>query len=215
MTPSKEDYILALYRLGGETGLVSNKSIAESLRITPASVTEMLLKLGKEGMIENTPYKGSCLTQEGVSRCLGLLRGHRLWEVFLINHLGYSWSEAHEDADLLEHSATPRMIDRLDSFLGHPQFCPHGESIPRSGDNVKEPALKLLDCLAPGDKAQVRRVSEEKELLDHLQDIGLSIGSEIEVLSKAPCEGPLNVSLDGRKAQLSVKAASKIYVHVS
>ena len=103
MTPNKEDYLKAIYKLGGMEEQVSNKQIAESLQIAPASVTEMLGKLKREGLIHYEPYKGSRLTDAGMRIAITLVRGHRLWEVFLMRHLGYSWSEAHEDAELLDY----------------------------------------------------------------------------------------------------------------
>ncbi|MEM5817806.1 MAG: metal-dependent transcriptional regulator, partial [Desulfitobacterium hafniense] len=95
MTPNKEDYLKAIYKLGGLERLVSNKRIAEALQIAPASVTEMLGKMKRECLIHYEPYKGSRLTDEGMRTAISLVRGHRLWEVFLMRHLGYSWSEAH------------------------------------------------------------------------------------------------------------------------
>nr|HML46392.1 metal-dependent transcriptional regulator [Clostridia bacterium] len=100
MTPNKEDYLKVIHRLGGAEGLVSNKQIADALKIAPASVSEMLTKLSREGLIRHQAYKGLCLTPEGQRIAVSLVRGHRLWEVFLICHLGYTWSEAHEDAEL-------------------------------------------------------------------------------------------------------------------
>lgn len=212
MTPNKEDYIKEIYKLGGAEELIGNKRIAEVLRIAPASVTEMLGKLSREGLIEYEPYKGSRLTREGMGIAISLLRGHRLWEVFLINHLGYSWSEAHEDAELLEHITPPRLTGRLDKFLNYPAYCPHGSAIPLPDGQIEKSQLQSLAQLAEGEASHIRRVTEEKELLDYLQGLGVQIGSPVTVAAVGAYEGPLTVDIGGRQIQISYKAACRIYV---
>lgn len=215
MTPNKEDYLKEIYKLGGSEHVISNKLIAGSLSISPASVTEMLGKLQKEGLIEYEPYKGSRLTNSGLQIAISLLRGHRLWEVFLIRHLGYSWSEAHEDAELLEHVTPPRLTGRLDNFLNYPAYCPHGSAIPLPDGHIEKSELITLDNLSVNDSSYIRRVVEEKELMDYLQEVGIEIGSYITIKSMGAYEGPITLELDGLKEksiQISYKAACQIYV---
>lgn len=212
MTPNKEDYLKAVYKLGGLNNLVSNKQIAEALQISPASVTEMLGKMKKEGLIHYEPYKGSRLTGRGVSAAISLVRGHRLWEVFLMRHLGYSWSEAHEDAELLEHITPPRLISRLDNFLNFPAYCPHGSAIPHPDGQVDTVPMQPLNLLPVGMSSHIRRVTEEKELLDYLQTSGVEIGHSVRIVEAAAYEGPLTLELEGKRVQISFKAACQIYV---
>lgn len=212
MTPNKEDYLKEIYKLGGAEGLISNKQIAETLKIAPASVTEMLGKLSRDRLIQYEAYKGSRLTQLGMQAALPLVRGHRLWEVFLIRHLGYSWSEAHEDAELLEHVTPPRLTERLDRFLNYPAYCPHGSAIPQIGGQVESIPLRTLDRLSEGETSHIRRVTEEKELMDYLQALGVKIGSAVTVVAIGAYEGPLMLTLDRKQMQLSYKAACQIYV---
>ncbi len=212
MTPKKEDYLKAIYKLGGIEKLVSNKQIAQALGIAPASVTEMLGKMSREGLIYYEPYKGSSLTAEGLSAAVLLVRGHRLWEVFLIQHLGYSWSEAHDDAELLEHVAPARLIARLDQFLNYPAYCPHGCPIPQLDIHIDNIPTQTLNLLPIGVTSRIRRVTEEKELLDYLQKVGLTIGSKVCISEAGDYEGLLTLSLDDRCVQISHKAACKIYV---
>lgn len=212
MTPNKEDYLKAIYKLGGMEELVSNKQIAETLRIAPASVTEMLGKLNREGLIHYEPYKGSRLTAEGMRSAVSLVRGHRLWEVFLMRHLGYSWSEAHEDAERLEHITPPRLTARLDIFLNYPAYCPHGSAIPQSDGQIDLSPLQPLNLLPVGGASYIRRVTEEKELLDYLQENGIMIGSPVRVVEAAAYEGPFTLDLGGKRVQISYKAACQIYV---
>lgn len=212
MTPNKEDYLKEIYKLGGMEEQVSNKQIAESLQIAPASVTEMLGKLKREGLIRYEPYKGSRLTDAGMRIAITLVRGHRLWEVFLMRHLGYSWSEAHEDAELLEHITPSRLTARLDQFLNYPAYCPHGSAIPHPDGQVDLTPLQPLNLLPIGQISHIRRVTEEKELLDYLQASGITIGSAVRIVEAGAYEGPLTLDLEGEQVQISYKAACHIYV---
>lgn len=212
MTPNKEDYLKTIYKLGGLEKLVSNKQIAEALQISPASVTEMLGKLKREGLIRYEPYKGSSLTEEGMRSAISLVRGHRLWEVFLMRHLGYSWSEAHEDAELLEHITPQRLTNRLDQFLNHPAYCPHGSSIPNPDGQIDLIPVQPLSHLAIGVSSHIRKVTEEKTLLDYLQEKGIVIGGTVRIIEAAAYEGPLTLDMDGERIQISYKAACQIYV---
>lgn len=212
MTPNKEDYLKSIYNLGGTEKLITNKQIAEALQISPASVTEMLGKLNKEGLIHYEAYKGSRLTSEGIKVAVALVQGHRLWEVFLMEYLGYSWSEAHEDAELLEHITPERLVRRLDAFLNYPEHCPHGRIIPRSGGKAEGPLLYSLKELPVGVASHIRRVNEEQELLDYLQQTGISIGSPVRIVETGAYEGPLTLDLDGKHIQISSRAAGQIYV---
>lgn len=212
MTPNKEDYLKEIYKLGGMEEQVSNKQIAESLQIAPASVTEMLGKLKREGLIHYEPYKGSRLTDAGMRIAITLVRGHRLWEVFLMRHLGYSWSEAHEDAELLEHITPSRLTARLDQFLNYPAYCPHGSAIPHPDGQVDLTPLQPLNLLPIGQISHIRRVTEERELLDYLQASGITIGSAVRIVEAGAYEGPLTLDLEGKQVQISYKAACHIYV---
>ncbi|MFV0413356.1 MAG: metal-dependent transcriptional regulator [Oscillospiraceae bacterium] len=212
MTPNKEDYLKAIYKLGGIEKLVGNKQIAEALQISPASVTEMLGKMKHDGLIQYEPYKGSRLTDEGMRSAISLVRGHRLWEVVLMRHLGYSWSEAHEDAELLEHITPPRLTTRLDQFLNYPAYCPHGSAIPHPDGQVDIVPMQTLNLLPVGTTSHIRRVTEEKDLLDYLQKAGVIIGSPVRMIEMAAYEGPVTLELGGKRIQISYKAACQIYV---
>ena len=141
-----------------------------------------------------------------------LLRGHRLWEVFLIEHLGYTWSEAHEDAERLEHVAPARLIDRLEKYLDYPAFCPHGNAIPQADGKMRIPKLKSLVEMKAGESSTIRRVTEENDLMDYLQELGIHIGSKVVVEEFGACEGPVTIRVDNTQKQLSYKAAGMVYV---
>lgn len=212
MTPKKEDYLKAIYTLGGQKAMVSNKQISEALQIAPASVTEMLGKMNREDLIHYEPYKGSRLTDKGKQAAISLVRSHQLWEVFLIKHLGYSWSDAHEDAELLEHVMPERLMNRLDQFLNYPEYCPHGNAIPKADGQPDAIPLQTLNLLPVGEPSYIRRVTEEKELLDYLQEAGITIGSHVCITESAAFEGPVTLQLEEKRVQISYKAACHIYV---
>jgi len=212
MTPNKEDYLKELYKLGGYDHLVSNKLMAQALNVAPASISEMLGKLSQEGLLITKPYKGSKLTIEGRKIAVSLLRGHRLWEVFLIRHLGYSWSEAHEDAELLEHISPARLTDRLDHFLNYPAYCPHGSVIPKSDGRFEEDSLIPLSDLKAGETSSIKKVLEESDFLDYLQGLGIEIGDRITVISVGAYEGAYTLSLGNKTIEISHKAACQILV---
>ena len=214
MTSNKEDYLKAIYEEGGLEGFVSNKRIAEKMGIAAPSVSEMLSKLHQDGLIDYKAYHGARLTEKGLSYCLNVVRSHRLWEVFLMRHLGYTWREAHEDAHLLEHIAPERMIDRLDAFLNYPQTCPHGAQIPHKGE-IPHDAYRSqkLSELEQGQTAVISRLREDGQLLDYLSECKVQIGKEIRILDKGAYEGPITFLQEEKEITISYKAASQIYVH--
>ena len=214
MTSSKEDYLKAIYDAGGCERYVSNKTLAGKLGISPASVSEMLSKLQSDGLIAYRAYHGSKLTALGLSSCVDVVRNHELWEVFLIRHLGYSWWEAHEDAHLLEHVGSRRMMDRLDEFLGYPETCPHGSPIPRDEQTLppRPAARKTLSQLNVGVTAEISYIPEDQDLLNSLEPRGLQIGKQVRIVSMDNYEGPVTFDQEGIRICISYKAAAQIYV---
>ena len=188
MTPNREDYLKIILELGGDTTKVNNKQIVSSLDVSAASVSEMISKLVKEELVEHSPYQGVQLTASGLQKASSLIRKHRLWEVFLVEHLDYSWNEVHDDAEVLEHVTSEHLADHLENYLNHPEHCPHGGSIPKKEEVVHE------------------------ELLDYLVTIDLNINEEYEIVDIAAYEGPITIQNDRKKIPVSFKAASTIFV---
>ena len=212
MNSNRDEYLKVLYEEGGAFKPVQNKVIAEKLNIAPASVSDMLQKLDKEEIVELVSYKGALLTEKGLSSCLNLVQNHRLWEVFLIKHLGYSYREAHEDAHLLEHINNDRLRSRLDKFLNYPVHCPHGSIIPRTEEDLKETSnlVKLAD-LKVGQKAKLVKLEEEGALLDYLQDKGIQIEEDVEILTIGEYEGLIRFNHCNKEISISYKAAEKVF----
>ena len=212
MTPNREDYLKIILELGGDTTKVNNKQIVSSLDVSAASVSEMISKLVKEELVEHSPYQGVQLTASGLQKASSLIRKHRLWEVFLVEHLDYSWNEVHDDAEVLEHVTSEHLADHLENYLNHPEHCPHGGSIPKKEEVVHEERRQTLESYPVGTKVRIARVLDEKELLDYLVTIDLNINEEYEIVDIAAYEGPITIQNDRKKIPVSFKAASTILV---
>ena len=212
MTPNREDYLKIILELGGDTTKVNNKQIVSSLDVSAASVSEMISKLVKEELVEHSPYQGVQLTASGLQKASSLIRKHRLWEVFLVEHLDYSWNEVHDDAEVLEHVTSEHLADHLENYLNHPEHCPHGGSVPKKEEVVHEERRQTLESYPVGTKVRIARVLDEKELLDYLVTIDLNINEEYEIVDIAAYEGPITIQNDRKKIPVSFKAASTIFV---
>lgn len=212
MTTQKEDFIKNIFMLGGREELVSNKDLAHALHVAPASVTEMLGKLDKEGLVTYEPYKGTKLTEKGFDTSLSLIRSHRLWEVFLVRDLGYDWGDVHELAEKLEHVTPPHLARKLETFLDYPRVCPHGSVIPQPDGRIAVIPLVRLSDLAVGEKAWIRRVEDERELLDYVKDKGMHLDMLVSVKEKEAYEGSYVLQTSQGDISISAKAASHMHV---
>lgn len=212
MTPNREDYLKLIFELGGDKNKVNNKQIVSGLNVSAASVSEMITKLLKEELVEHSPYQGVQLTHSGLKKASTLIRKHRLWEVFLVEHLNYSWNEVHDEAEVLEHVTSKRLTDRLEAYLHSPQFCPHGGVIPGENETIHEQERKTLVDYPIDTKVKIARVLDEKELLDYLVSINLNIHEEYTIKEIAAYEGPITIENDNKKLMVSYKAASTIFV---
>ncbi|WP_034550820.1 metal-dependent transcriptional regulator [Carnobacterium funditum] len=214
MTPNKEDYLKIIYELGGTEKKINNKEIVKRLGVSAASVSEMMSKLLKEGYIERLPYQGVELNEKGLRKASTLIRKHRLWEVFLVENLGYSWNEVHAEAEVLEHVSSIELTNRLENYLNSPKICPHGGMIPGENGMLKEPLLETLVEQKENQKVRIKRVADEKDLLDYLVSIGIKINDVCTIDSIGAYEGSIVVEKEQKKIQISFKAASDIYVQV-
>ncbi|AYW48206.1 Cro/Cl family transcriptional regulator [Tetragenococcus osmophilus] len=212
MTPNREDYLKLILELGGDQVKINNKQIVSGLVVSAASVSEMITKLVKEQLVEHTPYQGVQLTTAGLKKASALVRRHRLWEVFLVEHLKYSWNEVHDDAEVLEHVTSETLANRLDGYLEHPTYCPHGGMIPKIDQLVHEKKREKLSDYPVGTKVRIARVLDERELLDYLVSIDLGINEEYTITNIAAYEGGLTLKNQEKTVQVSYKAADTIFV---
>lgn len=212
MTPNREDYLKLILELGGDTKKISNKQIVSGLNISAASVSEMISKLVKEGLVVHSPYQGAQLTDTGLEKASTLIRKHRLWEVFLVEHLHYSWNEVHNEAEVLEHVTSSELAARLAAYLDHPKFCPHGGMIPEENQVIHEAALEPLTTYSVGETIRIARVLDEKELLDYLVSIDLNVDDTYTITEIAAYEGPITLTNQQKHVQVSFKAANTLFV---
>ena len=218
MSPNKEDYIKTIFSLSKENDIVSNKDIANKLSISAASVTDMISRLVKEGMLTHYPYKGVKLTETGIKTSNQLIRKHRLLEVFLYEKLGFKWNEVHQEADRLEHASSDKFIERLDKFLDYPTHDPHGGIIPNADgtvDTVSNTLLNLSD-LEIGDHFLVREVSDNENLLNYLHEKNFSLNKNYELLDSDSYDGTITIKNDDTNEILTIsgKALDEIKVSI-
>src|ERR687884_1449737 len=164
------DYLKAVWETAG-SGAASTKSVADRLSVSSASVTNMFARLQGMGLALYEPYRGASLTRQGRAEALRLVRRHRLIEAFLLEHLGYSWEEVHEEAERLEHAVSDGFTERLAEFLGHPDHDPHGGPIPAAdGSLAPDDSFPLSEAVA-SQRVRISKVSDEDaSVLDHLGD---------------------------------------------
>lgn len=213
MTPSKEDYLKTIVSLGGATKVVNNKQLVAAMNVSAASVTDMNTKLLKEGLITHTPYRGVQVTEKGLRLANQVIRKHRIWEVFLLEKLGYDWKEVHADADRLEHASSDLLIERLNQFLGEPEFDPHGGRIPAKDGTTESYDYPQLNDLSSGDSFVVKEVEDDPDFLDYITVKGIKLEQKYTLLAKEAYEGSLALqNADGKTFMLSYKAAFKVFV---
>ena len=209
-----EEYLESIGTLEEREEPVSTSSIAQSMGLSLASVSEMLHRLANKGLVEHTPYGGAILTDEGRKRYLRLTRHHRLWEVFLNRHLGIGWEDVNSYACNLEHATTDLVADRLEEFLDNPEVCPHGSPIP--GKSLQRPAHGgiTMDNLEAGQSARVINIIIERnpEFLRYLTSIGLVPDTTIKVIDKAAYDGTLTIEVNNVSKAVGREAASLIMV---
>jgi DtxR family Mn-dependent transcriptional regulator len=174
-----EDYVKVIYaHTEWQPDAISPSELAARLGLAASSVTEMVKKLAAQGLVSHRPYGAIELTQDGAFLALRVVRRHRLIETWLVQHVGYSWDEVHDEAEVLEHAMSDRLLDAIDDQLGHPLRDPHGDPIPRADGVVDRPeAVLLRDAMAGG---TVVRVSDRDPLLlRHLRAEGIGLDSPI------------------------------------
>ena len=201
---TEENYLKAIYKLQEQTAeRVNNSDLAKALSIHSATVTDMLKKMSQKKLILYEKSKGFKLTEKGRKIAVNILRKHRLWEVFLVNNLGFKWDEVHEMAEELEHIKSEDLIRRLDNFLGHPKADPHGDPIPNEkGEFMKSEAI-LLSKLKAGSKARFVGITDHSTaFLSYLDKIGLALGDTIKVRSIEEFDQSYILQLKSKKEQI-------------
>jgi DtxR family Mn-dependent transcriptional regulator len=207
------NYLKAIWELGGES-TASTTNVAERLSVSSASVTNMFARLREMGLAEYEPYHGAALTEAGRVEALRLVRRHRLIETLLLQCLGYSWEEVHEEAENLEHSVSDGFTERLAEFLGHPDHDPHGEPIPTADGTLEPDDSFPLSAATTGQRVRIYRVGDEEAAkLAYLEEHGLMPGSLLEVREVRAMDGVVTVETEGGETRsLGGPLAASVFV---
>lgn len=213
MSQSIEDYLKGILILKGKREY-SNKNLAETLNVSPASVSEMIRKLEKEGyLIINK--KEVTLTERGEIKAKGVIRRHRVWEVFLADKLGYSLEEIHDEAEILEHVTSEKLLRKLEKFLFYPQTCPHGGPIIYDYNNLNPDKIIQLSEVEVGDKITILKVEDNIELYDYLKELNVQINEKYVVKKIDPFNGPIYMFLNNETEKIvAYEAAKMVEVYV-
>ncbi len=217
LSTAEENYLKAIYKISEKKkDTVSSKEISKMVETSAASVTDMLKRLAEKKLINYEKYRGVSLTDEGMDRATRLVRKHRLWEVFLVERLHFGWEEVHEIAEQLEHIQSEELVDRLEKHLDFPKFDPHGDPIPdKEGEIAVRPQVPLSE-LNPHDVGIIVGVNNtDTEFLLFLEDMGLVLGKQVNVLKKFDFDNTILVQIkNGEKHTLSSKVAKNISIQI-
>ena len=213
LSQAVEDYLKAIYTLETEDKGASTTKIADSLDVSSASATNMVKRLDKMGLVDYQSYKGARLTDSGKKIALEIIRHHRLLELYLLEVMGYSWDEVHDEAEKLEHHISERFEDKIAQLLDDPTHDPHGDPIP-----TKDGLMPEMDAtpLVEGETEQeyiVSRVKDQDpELLRYLEKIGLLPGIKVKIKQKEPFEGPVTLLIENKERVIGNEVAKNIFV---
>lgn len=211
-----EDYVKVIYsHTEWQQNPVTPSELAAKLGLAASSVTEMVKKLAASALVTHVPYGAVTLTEEGRMLALKMLRRHRLIETWLVESFGYGWDEVHDEAEVLEHAVSDRLLESIAAQLGHPLRDPHGDPIPSADGVVVRPDAVQLAAAEEGQRGRIVRISDrDPMLLRYLEAERIRLDSSVEVLGRKPFGGALEVKVDGAAHDLGAEAASAIWVSV-
>jgi DtxR family transcriptional regulator, Mn-dependent transcriptional regulator len=215
LTISIQDYLKSIYELTENGESASTNALAKKLSISPPSVTGMVKKLAsaKPALVEYQKHQGVTLTKEGRKAALEVIRHHRLLEAWLVQTLGYSWDEVHEEAERLEHVISEDFERRIAAAMGHPARDPHGELIPTADLKMPSDDSLPLSALRRDQTAMIQRVkASDAELLRYLEGLGLVPGAQIDVKDYSPFDHNLTIKVGRKSHVLGLRITSKIFI---
>jgi len=211
---SIEDYLKAMYKLQSlQEGGVSTSELAKEMGVANASVTNMVKRLSKLGMVNYQSYYGTTLTKSGEKIALEMIRHHRLLELYLKEMLGYSWDEVHEEAEKLEHYISEQFEDKIAELLNNPTVDPHGDPIPTKDGEMPIISSKKLSSVVTDFSCIVQRVkNQDSGILRKLEHSGILPGAEVTIIKREKNTGKLFLTVDGQEITLTESLATQIYV---
>lgn len=212
-SPSVEDYIKAIYKAVADSENVTTQDIASRVGVSAPAVSKMLRRLTELRLVTHTPYHGVALTETGQKMALEIIRHHRLLERYLVEALGYSWDEVHQEAERLEHHISEEFEARIDALMGYPTSCPHGDPIPtRDGIVTGVPNHPLSKQSLPAKLTICRVRDRDSEILRHFKKLGLLPGTAIEFIEREPFGGAFVVRVGDETVRIAPEAAEQLYV---
>ena len=214
LSQTEENYLKAIYSLFVVSNkAVSTNKIAEKLETKASSVTDMVKKLADKDLVNYVKYQGVSLSVNGKDIAVHVIRKHRLWEVFLVRHLGFQWDEVHEVAEQLEHVKSRKLTDGLDAFLEFPRYDPHGDPIPDKDGNFIKRNITVLSTLKVNEESKIVGVKDSSSaFLKYLDNADIKLGAEIKVLHKETFDNSMLLMIDGQKISISQQISSNLYI---
>jgi len=214
-TISEENYIKSIFHLQQETGMVNTNSLAAEMNTRAASVTDMLKKLKGKKLLQYEKYKGFKLNEAGKKTALDVIRKHRLWEFFLVEHLKFDWDKVHPIAEELEHISSEELVQRLDNFLGNPSFDPHGDPIPDKHGRIPVINQQSLSDIPLKRTVTVSSVSNQSvQMLEMLKHYHIALGTQITVVKRFDFDGSMEIKvLKQSPCIISEQVAKNVFVH--
>lgn len=213
LSQSVEDYLKAIYKLEADDKGASTTRIAEALEVSSASATNMVKRLSKMGLVNYQSYKGARLTASGRKIALEIIRHHRLLELYLLEVMGYSWDEVHDEAEKLEHHISEQFEDKIAELLDNPTHDPHGDPIPtKEGIMPEMDAHPLTEALEEQSYLVSRVKNQDPKLLRYLEKLALLPGTRLTVIEKNPFKGPIKLQIEDKEEMLGFEVAEHIYV---
>jgi DtxR family Mn-dependent transcriptional regulator len=220
LTTVAQDYLKVIWNAQEwSSEPVVAKLVAERIGVAASTVSEMIRRLAAQGLVEHAPYGAITLTDLGRSLAVAMVRRHRLLETFLVVELGYTWDEVHDEAEVLEHAVSERMLERMDAKLGHPERDPHGDPIPGPYGDMPQLTAVALTAMQVGESGRIARISDADSLvLRYLSELGLALDSHVTVRERRDYAGIITVQWDGvgsqRSVNLGMRAAGHVYVEL-
>ncbi|MCH8903083.1 MAG: metal-dependent transcriptional regulator [Bacteroidetes bacterium] len=215
LSQTEENYLKTIFKLEEKfSGSISTNAIAEMIKTTAASVTDMVKRLRTKKLVDHEKYKGTLLTKKGSAIAKNLIRKHRLWESFLVEKLNFNWDEVHDMAEQLEHIKSKILTKRLDEFLDHPKFDPHGDPIPDENGKIVYQSEILLSELKQNQTALITGVKDHSsKFLQYLETTKLVLGAKIKVLDVVDYDSSLLIQLNNKKEfRISEKVGNNLFV---
>ncbi len=213
LTQAVQDYLKVIYKLGEDGAAVTTNDIARELKVTPASVTNMLKRLTEMNLATHVSYKGVILSDAGCKAALEIIRHHRLLELYLQEALGYSWDKVHDEAEQLEHHISEEFEDRIAAMLGNPTHDPHGDPIPAKDGTIPKVFNRALSSVDEGECVTVRRVSDAApEFLRYCAEIGLVPNAAVELVARTTVNQTFTVQIGMAQHIIQTTAAEQIFV---